>query len=559
MKLSKKDKAFRTNKISYIDFKLIEMDRVLTNLFARLKYSGVASRLKAKNMTIDAFKEEFLDPSNNQFFENFNQAPIIIEKWIETHLVDLINRGKPNEAVASPRPLHGNTYLFRNPKYCRDYGASQHVYELLYHAKGGQASIDRLRQFFFAGVDSTTGHYDSQTELDVETQALLRLSDQVTSDAPESALLERFKPLSQQAADIFAEDVIKLLTYTQYIPRSVMVDYIKILLAFHLALYQLRLMKILPALLKSRGQQLGENGKQSIAIFVDMSSGQNNECVDLAEKSALQHYKRIPNYIKSYFCIKKLDEFAEYLSKKGKLPGSKSIKQMPITELLKLLESPLSQERDVFFGQRNSSILDSSILSASEQDELPPEIQSITQLGLSEFETYIEILLFVQANSIRSGLVKNLDSLLLKNKAGALLYQKGHQNGKSEDRRFVLDSRLLEVLLQLAVLKPGGDLGFHTDELRVDELITFLKSRYGIYIDSLPDSEYFADETIDVRKGLRVNTEGFKRRLREIGFYKDLSDAYITQTVSPRYVIKYKQQHSHPISEEMGKKSGEGV
>ena len=542
MKLSKKDKDFRTNKISYLDFKLVEMDRVLTNLFARLKYNGAPSRLKAKVMTIDGFKEEFLDPSNNQYFEDFNQAPITIEKWIETHLIDLVNRGKANEAVASPRPLHGNTYLFRNPKHCRDYGASQHVYELLYHAKGGQASIDRLKQFFFSGVDSTTGHYDSQTELDVETQALLRLSDQVTSDAPDkSALLERFTPLSQKAADVFAEDVIKLLTYKQYIPRSVMVDYIKILLAFHLALYQLRLMKILPALVKSRGQQLGENGKQSIAVFVDMTSGQNDTCAELASKSATLHYKRIPGFIKSYFSIKKLDEFADYLSKKGKLPGSKSIKKMPVTELLKLLESPLQQDRDVFFGQRNSSILDSSASSASEQEEIPPEIHAITQLGLTEFETYIEILLFVQGNSIRSGLVKNLDSFMLKNKPGAMLYQSA---GNKEGRRFVLDSRLLEVLLQLAVLKPGGDLGFHTSELRVDELITFLKSRYGIYIDCLPDTAYLAEETIDIRQGLRVNSEGFKHRLREIGFYKDLSDAYVTQTVSPRYMIERTQQSS---------------
>jgi hypothetical protein len=37
---------------------------------------------------------------------------------------------------------------------------------------------------------------------------------------------------------------------------------------------------------------------------------------------------------------------------------------------------------------------------------------------------------------------------------------------------------------------------------------------------------------------LRDNTLGFKKRLREIGFYHDLSDAYITQTVSPRYVIE---------------------
>lgn len=541
MKLSAKDKAFRTNKVSYHDFKLVEMDRVLTHLFARLKHNGASSKLSAKGMSVELFKEEFLDPKNELFFKNFNQAPETVEKWIETHLVDLINRGKPNEAVASPRPLHGNTYLFRNPKYCRDYGASQQVYELLYHAKNGQAAINRLKQFFFAGVDASTGQYDGHTAVDVETQALLRLSDQVRSDAPDkSDLANRYAPLNQQAADTLAEDIIRLLTYRQYIPRSVMVDYIKILLAFHLALYQLRLMKILPALVKSKGLHLDERCKQETDFFVDLTNGTNKQCAQLAVQSVALHYKRIPAFIKAYFSVKKLDEFAEYLSKKGKLSGSVSTKKMPVSELFKLLNTPLSAERDQFFGARNAAILDGTVSSAKDKDDIPPEIHSIARLGLSEFETYIEILLFVQGNAIRSGLVKNLDSFMLKNKPGAFLQQFGGAQGT---RKFVLDGRLLEVLLQLAVLSPGGDLGFHTRELRVDELLEFLQDRYGICIDQLPCADPFRDESIEISKALRANKNGFKRRLREIGFYKDLSDAYVTQTVSPRYVIESIQKN----------------
>ncbi len=547
MKLSKKDKAFRTNKISYVDYKLVEMDRVLTNLFARLKYNGAPSKLHAKPMTLGLYHDEFLDPKNRHWFKHFQDAPTTVGKWIETHLVDLVNRGKANEVVASPRPLHGNTYLFRNPKYCRDYGVSQQVYELLYQAGNGQAALSLLKQFFFKGVNTTTGQYDNQAEVDVETQALLRLSDQVKSDAPDtSALSERYKPLIQPAADVFAEDVVRLLTYKQYIPRSVMVDYIKVLMAFHLGLYQLRLMKLLPTLFRSKGGQIDEVEKSKVGLYVDVTGARNSRSVDLARSSAGLHFKRIPAFIKSHFAVKKLDEFAETLSKKGKLPGSKTIAKMPVAELLKLLESPFAQERNIFFGQRNSAILDASISALNDQEDIPPEIHSIAKLGLSEFETYMEILLFVQGNAIRSGMVKSLDSLMLKNKPGALLRQ---PRGKTAERYFVLDSRLLEVLLQLAVLKPGGHLGFHTSELRIDELLSFLTQRYGLHIDSLPDTDGFIDETITVRKTLRENLVGFKRRLREIGFYKDLSDAYISQTVSPRYMIS--QHAAEPGDEDI--------
>ncbi|WMP19481.1 methylation-associated defense system protein MAD7 [Thiothrix lacustris] len=536
MKLSAKDKAFRTNKVSYMDFKLIEMDRVLTNLFARLKHSGAGSRLKAKPMAVEMYVEEFTDPKNQQQFQHFAQHQDTVKRWVETHLVDMVNRGKANEVVASPRPLHGNTYLFRNPKHCRDYGVSQQIYELLYYADKGHSAIEQLKQFFFAGVDANTGKYDGQIEVDVETQALLRLSDQVSSDAAETGdLQDRVEPLCLAAANILADDIIRLLVYKHYIPRTVMVDYIKTLLAFHLALYQLRIIKLLPALVKSKGHQAGDEAKCRIGLFVDVTQGQNAMTGQLAEASARLHFRRLPEFIKSYFAVKKLEEFAEYLSKKGRLSGSLSVKKMPVTALLRLLESPLQQERQLFFGQRNSALLDGSVSAAKDQESIPPEIQALASLGLDEFSTYNEILLYVQGNTIRSGAVKNLDSLMLKNKPGALLTQ---PQGTQAPRRFVLDSRLLEVLLQLAVLQPGGVQGFHTTQLRIDELLDWLQARYGLHIDRLPEDDDIADETINTRKVLRDNTLGFKKRLREIGFYHDLSDAYITQTVSPRYVIE---------------------
>jgi hypothetical protein len=65
----------------------------------------------------------------------------------------------------------------------------------------------------------------------------------------------------------------------------------------------------------------------------------------------------------------------------------------------------------------------------------------------------------------------------------------------------------------------------------------FLRERYGLYIDEFPPGEGFGAPTIDDRQALRANLQAFTARLREIGFYRDLSDAYVTQTVVPRYRI----------------------
>ena len=62
--------------------------------------------------------------------------------------------------------------------------------------------------------------------------------------------IERYHPLCMRHANIFAEDILCLLAYENYIPRSVLVDYLKTLFAFHLALYHLNLFKLLPELVK---------------------------------------------------------------------------------------------------------------------------------------------------------------------------------------------------------------------------------------------------------------------------------------------------------------------
>jgi hypothetical protein len=124
----------------------------------------------------------------------------------------------------------------------------------------------------------------------------------------------------------------------------------------------------------------------------------------------------------------------------------------------------------------------------------------------------------------------------MKNRPGALIAQ---GRTKGAPRRFIFDSRLLEVLLQIAVLRQDTPTGpFYTGELRIEMLLTWLRERYGLYIDHLPRGDGFSTPSIEDRTALRENAAAFTARLREVGFYRDLSDAYVSQTVTPRYIIE---------------------
>jgi hypothetical protein len=269
-----------------------------------------------------------------------------------------------------------------------------------------------------------------------------------------------------------------------------------------------------------------------IGLLVDVVDRPGTHMAHLAQASADLHYRRIPSFIKAYFTTKKLDEFGSNLLMQGKLFGGTD-RKLGISQVLGLLEGKYDSEREIFFGMRLAGLLEHAV---DENDELDPRLKEIGGMSLGKLDAYIESIMAFRAKFHRDYMVECLDSLLLKNKPGALLAQ---TRKKAAPRRFILDSRLLEVLLQIAVLKVGGGgpLGYQTDEIRVEDLLLFLRDRYGLYLDRFPPGEGFADATIEDRESLRHNKEAFKNKLREIGFFQDLSDAYITQHVTPRYRI----------------------
>jgi hypothetical protein len=273
---------------------------------------------------------------------------------------------------------------------------------------------------------------------------------------------------------------------------------------------------------------------------VDVAGKPDSRIARLAAQSADAHYRRIPPFVRANYVARKLDEFGRNLLSLGAIPGGTK-KQFPLWELLHLLNDQRAQDRDNFFSMRLMEMVEQA---KSKDDTIDPEIQRVVDLKLGKMDTYIECLVALRGDYHRSFIVKALDSFMLKNRPGALLAQ---TRAKGAPRRFVLDSRLLEVLLQLAVLEVSGTQGFYTREIRIEDLLVFLRERYGIFIDALPAGEGFSEPSIEDREALRQNKAGFKEKLRDIGFFQDLSDAYVTQHVTPRYRIE-KEPAKAPVS-----------
>jgi hypothetical protein len=537
--------------VSYVDYKQIEIDRTLLNLFPRLKFGGYLGRVKKLSfqLNIESFLGEIIEDKNKDMFIGFADHPEVVRKWLETDLLDLVHRGRPKQAVVSPRPLHGNIYKFRNADHARDYNTSEHVYWMLYHAHKGRDVLNELKKFLFPDMDWNTDKVQqSTTKIDVETQVILHFDAQVKEDhIDQSKPLENYPPLCMQQANLFAEDILRLLAYENYIPRSVLVDYLKTLFAFHLALYHLRIFKLLPELVKRqkgnafcqvRGCPLVHTKttqptgcSHTTGLVVEMGDATNTHMLELSRRSTDAQYRRIAPFIQAQYIVKNLSDMVKHLIDKKKI-SAPARGYFSVPELLQFLDDRYQLEREKFFGSRLKELLEKNE-SESHDGVMSPEVKRITELGLDDFEACIEIIMVNRVQFHRRYITECIDSLLLKNRDAGLLRQ---ARTRESPRRFMLGSRLLEVLLQIAVLRPQGT-GFATQEMRIDDLLAFLRNRYGLYIDSLPNGDGFDKPSITDLQALKYNKEAFKMRLREIGFFQDLSDAYVTQTITPRYTI----------------------
>jgi len=534
--------SFHHPSISRIDYKALDMDRVLTALLARLWHQGFPSRVfRSGTLDVDVFVNLFL--KNPEVFDGFDRETTT--RWTATHLLDMVSRGRATEAVAGPRPLHGFTYRFRNSRKSRPYGADEQLYEMLTAVPG---TLDELKKFFFSDTDRATGTITPGPDTDVETQALLhlvKLAGTGVQDKPDTSKPRRERPpLCAEPARQLCQDVMLLLYHQEQMPRTVLVDYLKVLFAFHLSLYHLRMMKLLPAIVDAgtalascrsghRGTGGAERCPYQARLFLDVEGTPGSPAARLAERSAEVWYRRIPRFIQATYQVKKLDEFAEHLvAKTSKLSYPSGRKYFTPEENLRLLGKSFAKERDAFFLQRVTRVRD-------EEPELSAELKQITQLALPSFDEYVEMLMYYKGRYYQSYFVECLDSMLLKHRPGALLTQPRGGRSDYSARRFVLDARLLEVLLQVSLLREGDDASgdLRTSPMRVDEFLTLLRNRYGLYVDQLPDGDGFSGAHLDDQAALRANSAAFINRLREIGYYQDMSDAYLTQTITPRYAI----------------------
>ncbi len=519
--LSREERVFREPSIFAVDMKAVNLDNVLVNLFMLMRNNGARIKLKlARNATfhdVNSLKEKYFKALENRHeLEGFSEYPEAIESWLRSSLVNMVFRGKAKENISSMRPLHLESYRIRNQKHTRDYNTADQVFIMINQRPEVR---DALKAYMSIGWDNFSRKLVDNPTLDVDTAGLLHLIKMVDIDPKVVNVIANVKPLLQKQADLYCDDILRLLAYQKSMPRSVFIDYLRILTGFHLALYQHQLMYQLPKMI--------ENGSLEVtsdwSMAVDLTDKLESEVSELACADMQRLLDGMINYIRASYTIKAVK----------RMPGASLESMEQILQRIKNSDSSM----EAYFSVRLADVLANYDKDAKTEEELEDariyksELEEYLQYEETALQKYVQCFMKVGAPYQLKYGRDFLDKVSMKNTESALMID---GRSRKHQRRGAIGSKLLEVLVQLLVLTPKAKGGFDSNPLSIRQLIKSIRDRYGLIIDG-SDEPRFANADVKTHMAFKANVDALKSKLRQIGFYTDLSDASSLQKIRPRY------------------------
>lgn len=515
IKLNKEESLFRNELIFTVDAKAINIDNTLVNLFMLLKHNGIRPKQRARSgakafIEIDTLKRVFEKLEEEGLVKGGLENPEAVELWLRSNLVNMVNRGNiDKEKISSLRPIHLESYRVRNAANTRDYNTADQVYLML----GTNPTVkEDLKNFLMEGWDQVTNKVELGNDLDVDSLGLLNIIKNVKPGFLDSnSTLNQIKPVLQEQSELYCDDVRRLLVYKKLIPRNVLIDYLKTITSFHLSVYVQKLVHFFPKMV-DEGELCNADDWN---IVVDTTDDYNSKVAKIAAEDLETLSNKLYDYIKSTFQV-------NAVLRRLKLDKSNSENLVKALKVLK--EKTLDFE--IYFETQWDNLYNS----LEEEDKLLAD--DLVKYEESYFDRYIELILKARGAYQYKYHVQLIDNLSQKNDERGFMSQiKSYRH----PRRFVLGTRLLETLVQILVLEVK-DNKFTTRSLSIEELIEKVRDRYGLVINGLEEKR-FADADLETHLAFKENMKAFKLKLRQIGFYNDLSDAYILQRIRPRYEL----------------------
>jgi hypothetical protein len=527
MALKKPHNEWRLPQASPLDVRAVGLDELLTRLWLRVMSRNRPLIRRPGSVGTVGELANHLSRAGNPKFRGFAEAPAAAESWLRADLVKPLRRYPQYFSVA--RPVHGLATRIRSSHGADDSLASLVVYGWL--ASSDPQLLTELERFL--EIDAA-----EESTLDLASFALALLGEDYDDDVRGENPDDPPAPQCRALAAGYADDLRSLMAYASVMPRAALVDHVRRLTGFYVGLSLLRTFRIVVDVEQRRGSRrlcdACATGSDAAAgrcpyrleLAVDAGEDARSPTARVAELAWARQEEHLARYVRSHLTLRKLWEFARALAEDQ---PEQALAASTLEEIA-AVETAASRERlDAYFGERLRGLAEDAGDTGA-QDRIRELDREYRAMGLSPFRVYVALLAQLTERKWIGYHRQLVDSLFAKNTADGALRQ---PLGGRRRRRVALGAGLLETLTLAAVVDVRGDEAT-TRPLRVDELIDRFDSRYDLLIGR-PPADLSDDPGAHVAAA--ENVDRFKARLREIGLFTDLSDAFLAQTVRPRHTL----------------------
>lgn len=106
-------------------------------------------------------------------------------------------------------------------------------------------------------------------------------------------------------AELFNDDIKRLLLYKNKIPRTVFIDYLRILCGFHLAIYTMKVVYLLPKMVEAGTRDINDDW----SMVVDLTENLDSPVSYYACKDIERIENAVNKYIRSTFMLHAVQQY----------------------------------------------------------------------------------------------------------------------------------------------------------------------------------------------------------------------------------------------------------
>ncbi|MBL7502031.1 hypothetical protein I6A84_02560 [Frankia sp. CNm7] len=532
-------RSYSFEKLSGYELNDFDVDRFLPVLFQLVVTRGWGlGRSDAQPTEAARYIEELARHPSMRGFDN-EHGRAVLEQWVNTTVVRLgyEGRGRREIQLAAVQPIHIGAYRAGLPvEGTRHRKVHLVVHRLLRDAlerRGHQNPAEALRELFLhAFGDGVTISHEGVPAFDgttatLDANVLLSLYYLEAFSAGRPLKVSRrpldWDPVMPGVMVDLGDQLLDFLSvYQRGLPTIALAHHLAALVNLGLFTTSLRLFHLVNDVTRGGSDPADLAADLPTAqteIYVDFTRQLGGDSDRLAGECVDRDLERLPTYLEGMLLLKTLDRYGR---NEARLRHYIEHKTGPdwLRGLLAMRADPLVELRAGF--ELEQIVTETAKYNDCTADEARAEIERATPSDGQLDQVVAAIRESQKANAMKSARAWFWNTGGMRKQAGLL---RGNQRGKQAWRYAMTDELLTTLLLSTLVDRDTGEA---LPRMRLGTLLERFEADWGLLIARPPAG--YADAAS--RAVASANLTAFTGRLRQMGFFSDLSDDFNAQYVT---------------------------